>query len=224
MKVGKLLKEKAGFDNPETVTRFINRFGYSEVIFNKILNDQFPVLLTCHIEDLSLFTGFSVTELIEAQELTTDVDILRMHVPMGKPYVAEPPVAATIDVRIEIPDLQEAIAKRYGGCTKLEQEEDLPVHKVSVMAGERGAEYLLAAMGPDGPMLVNQYGERVVATREDLIPTPVTEIKSWIPPSQESIDEVNSILKDVIDGKVETAPLDIYGIANRCNKQTGEKK
>ena len=133
-------------------------------------------------------------------------------------------IPLSADVRLQLPNLRDVITKRYGGCTKLEREEDLPVHKVSVLSGRQGAQYLIGAMGPDGPMLVNQYGERVFATKEDLIPTPVTEIKSWMPPSQESIDEVNSILKDVIDGKVETDPLDIYAIANRCNKQTGEKK
>ncbi|UQT03394.1 hypothetical protein YUBABA_01920 [Serratia phage vB_SmaM-Yubaba] len=44
---------------------------------------------------------------------------------------------------------------------------------------------------------------------------PVTEVKSWMPPSQESVDEVNRILKDVIEGKKEGNPLDLYGITTR---------
>lgn len=44
---------------------------------------------------------------------------------------------------------------------------------------------------------------------------PVTEVKTWIPPSQESVDEVNKILKDVIEGKAEGNPFDLYSVTQR---------
>lgn len=129
-----------------------------------------------------------------------------------------------IDVRLQITDLQELIDKRYGGCTKLEQEEDLPVHKVTTIKATQFPQYLSVVLGPKGPTLVNQDGVELRLTNDDLHPTvptismqgqPVTEVKSWMPPSQESVDEVNRILKDVIEGKIEGNPLDLYGITTR---------
>lgn len=50
---------------------------------------------------------------------------------------------------------------------------------------------------------------------------PVTEVKTWTPPSQESVDEVNRILKDVIEGKVEGNPLDLYSVAQHARPPRG---
>lgn len=44
---------------------------------------------------------------------------------------------------------------------------------------------------------------------------PVTEVKTWMPPSQESVNEVNKILKDVIEGKAEGNPFDLYSVTQR---------
>ncbi|QGH71870.1 hypothetical protein N1M2_7 [Klebsiella phage N1M2] len=44
---------------------------------------------------------------------------------------------------------------------------------------------------------------------------PVTEVKTWMPPSQESVNEVNKILKDVIEGKSEGNPFDLYSVTQR---------
>lgn len=98
MKVGKLLKNKYGFNVQKVVDSFINMFGYSPAIVNKIINDEYPVLLSCHIHDLALFTGASEEELMAAQELSETVSELRGDTPMGKPYVVTDPVAGKIDI------------------------------------------------------------------------------------------------------------------------------
>ena len=71
------------------------------------------------------------------------------------------PLAQEIDVRLEIPNLQNLIEKRFN--------DNLPV----------------------------------------------TEVKTWMPPSQESVNEVNKILKDVIEGKAEGNPFDLYSVTQR---------
>lgn len=71
------------------------------------------------------------------------------------------PLGMEVDVRLEIPDLQNLIEKRFN--------DNLPV----------------------------------------------TEVKTWMPPSQESVDEVNRILKDVIEGKAEGNPFDLYSVTQR---------
>lgn len=50
---------------------------------------------------------------------------------------------------------------------------------------------------------------------------PVTEVKSWLPPSQESVDEVNNILKDVIEGRVEGNPFDLYSVVHHAKPPKG---
>lgn len=98
MKVGKLLKDKYGFNVQKVVDSFINMFGYSPIVINKIVNDEYPVLLSCHIHDLALFTGASEEELMEAQELSGTVSELRSDTPMGKPYAAIDPVVGKVDI------------------------------------------------------------------------------------------------------------------------------
>lgn len=98
MIVGKLLKEKYGFDKQETIDRFIDQFGYSELIVNKILDDAFPVLLTCHIQDFALFTNASEDELYDAQELPEVVDPLRPSTPMGKQYHPLSPIHVKLEI------------------------------------------------------------------------------------------------------------------------------
>lgn len=99
MKVGKLLKEKYGFDKQETVDRFADQFGYYSTILDAILEDRYPVLLTCHINDLALFTGASEDELYAAQELPEVPDPLRPYVPMGKPYITPEPIMVKLDIK-----------------------------------------------------------------------------------------------------------------------------
>lgn len=60
MKVGAYLLEKHNFGDPEVKARFLDQFGYSETVLEKILQDTYPVLLGCHIHDLSIFTGEDV--------------------------------------------------------------------------------------------------------------------------------------------------------------------
>lgn len=63
---------------------------------------------------------------------------------------------------------------------------------------------------------------RVIKQRMDgansLTDLPLSPVKSWLPPSKESVAEVNKILKDVIEGKVEGNPLDLYGIMTKPPK------
>lgn len=236
-----------------------------------------------------------------------------------------------IDVRMEIPDLQELIAKRYGGCTKLEQEEDLPVHKVTtikatqspymyghpdlqklpdwlrdhcvmtpdgpvlvdpaptkslkdymdlypnrdgvaIVGRGQSPQYLSAVLGPKGPTLTNQDGVELKLTADDLHPTIPTismrgefdkgigdnkpinvpnnpfkdgpdialneddarvlneHLRSLVidrdvefaylgsafpTPSEESVKAVNQMVIDIIEGKTECNPLDLYGIVTR---------
>lgn len=140
MRVGKLLREKYGFNNRETIDGFIDQFGYSENMVRAILNDRYPVLLTCHIQDLSLFTGVSEEELTEAMEIEYPISPLRVDVPMGKPYKQIPPVIAKIDLSM-VPE---------------------------------ESQYLHADLVDGKPTLVNQHGEVITPSPEDLIPTPIS--------------------------------------------------
>lgn len=140
MRVGKLLREKYGFNNRETIDAFIDQFAYSENIVRAILNDRYPVLLTCHIQDLSLFTGVSEEELTEAMEIEYPISPLRVDVPMGKPYKQIPPVIAKIDLSM-VPE---------------------------------ESQYLHADLVDGKPTLVNQHGQVITPSPEDLIPTPIS--------------------------------------------------
>lgn len=56
MKVGKMLKEKYGFDNEEVVKMFCDQYGYSQKFVKDMLEDTWGELLVCHIEDIQNFT------------------------------------------------------------------------------------------------------------------------------------------------------------------------
>lgn len=151
----------------------------------------------------------------------------------------------------------------YSNCTKLEQETELPVHKVSVIGKGQSPQFLRSIMGPNGPTIVDQDNKSLVIGRDDLYPSNPFETSigdgpkldlgafaevaeqetldkfdemvlnehlrstimtedgllldgvKWTPPSKESVQEVNQMVSDIIEGKIEGNPLDLYGIVTR---------
>lgn len=57
MSLGKYLKANHGFSDPEVIAKFCEQFGYTEKMVNKIVDDLYPVLLSCQVNDLASFTG-----------------------------------------------------------------------------------------------------------------------------------------------------------------------
>lgn len=57
MVFGKYLKDKHRFSDPEVVAEFCEKFGYTEKMVNKIVDDVYPRLLTCQVNDIAMFTG-----------------------------------------------------------------------------------------------------------------------------------------------------------------------
>lgn len=139
MKVGKFLKEECGFDNEATFKQFVDRFDYSPRIFNKILNDCYPVLLTCHIEDLSLFTGVDVNVLNALQELDGGPTCIMDWAPMGKPYRVIPPKMVVLDIHGTKDNPLETVEKhiKFIVTTLLEDET-----KITFSSQEKLAKYL----------------------------------------------------------------------------------
>lgn len=89
MKVGAYLLEKHNFGDPEVKARFLNQFGYSETILEKILQDVYPVLLGCHIYDIAIFTGEDPDFIHSLEEFDRLSDFQKQTVtppPMGKPF------------------------------------------------------------------------------------------------------------------------------------------
>lgn len=71
MKVGIILKEKYGFDKQEKVDLFIETYEISETIVNKILNDQYSVLLSYYIHSIASFIGVEYDEVLRWCEYGT---------------------------------------------------------------------------------------------------------------------------------------------------------
>lgn len=102
MIIGKVLKEKYGFNNPEKVNEFTDKYFYSKRIVEGILSDKYPVLLTCHLNDISEFTGIPFEMLNKMQDDISDyclLEYLEKIPPMGKPYIGVPPVMVKLDIK-----------------------------------------------------------------------------------------------------------------------------
>lgn len=101
MKIGKLLKEKHGFTDIKVMIDFKCKYNYSGSFIFSLLNDEFPELLACHIDDISEFTGASVEELLKLQTPKPAHGMGHPHAPLGRPFISYPAV-----MRIEIKDLK----------------------------------------------------------------------------------------------------------------------
>lgn len=101
MEIGKLLKEKYGFDEPDVLVSFKCKYNYSGRFISALLNDEFPELLECHIDDISEFTGVSVEELLKLQTPKPTHGMGHPHAPLGRPWINNLIVA-----KIEIKDLE----------------------------------------------------------------------------------------------------------------------
>lgn len=212
MKVGKLLKEKYGFDKQETIDRFIDQTGYSFVILRKILDDSYPVLLSCHIHDLAVFTGASEEELMEAQELSGDVSELRGHTPMGKPYHHRHPLIGVLNMTL--PAIEEIFPKR---TIKIDLDEIVDYPNI-LDKGEKSFD------DPEIKELVQRIRDRFKSTSFVNLPIKsVLEIKDLtvpvlklVPPSPEQIKEQIKIINDYVDsqkkakGNQELSPMAAY--------------
>lgn len=114
MRLGEVLRTQYGFDKQETVDRFLDIYAYSPVIFDKILNDQYSYLLTCHINDVSEFLGLPFETVAQ---WATDGDDDKPHhlAPMGRPYVISPMPMAKIDIEGLQRSVEIKMKERQGG-------------------------------------------------------------------------------------------------------------
>lgn len=90
MEIGKLLKEKFGFEEADIRLKFTVKYGYSNAWLNGVLNDQFPELNHGHLIDISEFTGLSMERLLSLQTPRPDNGIGHPLAPPGKPWVSNP--------------------------------------------------------------------------------------------------------------------------------------
>lgn len=65
MVLGKYLKTNHGFSNPEVIAKFCEQFGYTEQMVNKIVNDAYPHLLSCQVNDIAKFINVDSSVLWE---------------------------------------------------------------------------------------------------------------------------------------------------------------
>lgn len=107
MEIGKLLKEKYGFDKPEVLISFKCKYNYSGRFINALLNDEFPELLKCHIDDISEFTGVSVEELLKLQTPEPAHGMGHPYAPLGRPWINN-----FIIPIIKIKDIEECLKKK----------------------------------------------------------------------------------------------------------------
>lgn len=101
MEIGKLLKEKHGFTDIKVMISFKCKYNYSGKFIQSLLDDEFPELLKCHIDDISEFTGVPVEELLKLQTPKPTHGMGHPIAPLGRPFVSYPAV-----MKIEIKDLQ----------------------------------------------------------------------------------------------------------------------
>jgi hypothetical protein len=102
MEIGKLLKEKHGFNDPDVVLAFHKKYGYSIKFINSVLNDEFPVLTYMHLRDISHFTGIPFRELTKLESPMPSSGIGYPAIPLGKLFFCSMPVMG----KIEIDDLE----------------------------------------------------------------------------------------------------------------------
>lgn len=57
MSLGEYLKKKHNFGNKDVVLDFCEKFGYTEKMVNKMIADEYPILLTTQTNDFALYTG-----------------------------------------------------------------------------------------------------------------------------------------------------------------------
>lgn len=104
MKIGKLLKEKYGFDSLVTRTRFICKYHYTNKWLADMLDDKFPELLPAHLLDIVEFTGIPMEDLLKLQGVNPNKGPLREGMPLGKPFCCLP-----IKGVVKIKDIKEAM-------------------------------------------------------------------------------------------------------------------
>ena len=104
MEIGKLLKEKFGFEEADVRLKFIAKYNYSNVWLDNVLNDRFPELNHGHLLDISEFTGLSMERLFSLQTPRPDNGIGHPLAPPGRTWVLQP-----IYGNITIKDLKETM-------------------------------------------------------------------------------------------------------------------
>lgn len=98
MEIGKLLKEKHGFTDIKTLISFRCKYNYSGKFVEAMLNDEFPELLKCHIDDISEFTGVPVEDLLKLQTPQPEHGMGHPYAPLGRPW-STLPVIATLKIK-----------------------------------------------------------------------------------------------------------------------------
>lgn len=95
MIVGKMLKEKYGFDSEAVIDMFCDQYGYSQKFVKDLLNDKWNDLLICHIEDIIDFTKIERPLL---DSWCDEYSFSNTCAPMGKPYDNPMPELLQIDL------------------------------------------------------------------------------------------------------------------------------
>lgn len=104
MKVGIILKEKYGFDKQEKVDLFIETYEISETIVNKILNDQYSVLLSYYIHSIASFIGVEYDEvLLWCEYGTVPEHNTAIELAFRERFSKEPFVARPVLTKVDIP-------------------------------------------------------------------------------------------------------------------------
>lgn len=83
MIVGKMLKEKYGFDSAAVVEMFCEQYGYSRKFVEDLLNDKWTDLLLCHEMDILDFTKIDESLF---RSWTDEYSFSNTCAPMGKAY------------------------------------------------------------------------------------------------------------------------------------------
>lgn len=107
MEIGKLLKEKYGFNEPKARIEFMCKYNYGAKFLLDVLDDCFPELLPCHLNDISEFTGVPVEELLKLQTPEPAHGMGHPHAPLGRPWINN-----HIFPIIEIKDIEECLNKK----------------------------------------------------------------------------------------------------------------
>lgn len=108
MIVGKMLKEKYGFDSEEVVKMFCEQYGYSKKFVEDLLNDKWDDLLICHAEDIRDFTKIEKS-LFDGW--TSGYSFGNTCAPMGKVY--DNPMCELAKVEIDLSPFEPKLFVRH---------------------------------------------------------------------------------------------------------------